>query len=146
MLKQGNGTTPTREINMIAQGAVFEGTLRVDGDVRVSGRVEGQLRVQGRTIVAPEGTVAGDVTATEAEVAGTVDGKLHIEKRLILRSGAKVLGDIEAGQLVIEEGAHFDGECRMGTSKGASKKVLRTEELSKEAGRVGYGASKADAA
>lgn len=106
----------TREINLIGEGATLEGTVRIEGGIRISGRILGELHVEGRAIVAPGGLVEGHVLATEAEVAGRVEGDLKIEKRLALRSTACVKGNIEAGQLTLEEGARFEGECRMGSA------------------------------
>lgn len=122
-------SSPTpKEISLIGQGAVFEGTLRIDGDLRVSGKIIGQLHVQGRAIVAQEGSVEGDIVAAEAEIAGQVKGKLQIENRLTLRSMAKVEGDLQTRRLVLEDGACFEGECKMGTS---SKQSRKQEELHK---------------
>lgn len=111
-----------KEISLIGQGAVLEGTLRIEGDIRVSGKIIGQLYVQGRAIVAQEGSVEGDIVAAEAEIAGQVKGKLQIENRLTLRSMAKVKGDLQTRRLVLEDGARFEGQCKMGTPSKQSQK------------------------
>lgn len=118
MSKQGNPAAPG-QINMIGEGALFEGTLRAQSDVRVSGRVVGKLHVEGKAIVAQEGAVEGEVIATSADVAGTVLGDLSITERLVLKGSARVEGNIRTGRLVVEEGAVFNGKCLMGEQAGA---------------------------
>ncbi len=113
MAKQVSPATPG-QINIIAEGTIFEGTLQADTDVRVSGRIIGKLEVKGRAVVAPEGTVEGEITASNANIAGTVQGDLIIGERLLLGSSARVEGTIKTGRLIVEEGATFNGECQMG--------------------------------
>ena len=102
MAKQGNTVAPT-QVNIIAEGTVFEGTLQAESDVRVSGRIIGKLKVQGRAVVAPEGAIEGEVVATNATIAGTVQGDLLVEERLMLSSTARVEGTIKTGRLIVED-------------------------------------------
>ena len=77
----------------------------------------------GRAVVAPEGIVEGEVTASNANIAGTVLGDLIIGERLLLGSSAKVEGTIKTGRLIVEEGATFNGECQMGQPGQIRKKA-----------------------
>ncbi len=122
MAKQVSATTPN-QVNIIAEGTVFEGTLKADSDVSVSGRIIGKLEVTGRAVVAPEGTVEGEVTASNANIAVTVLGVLIIGERLLLCSSARVEGTIKTGRLIVEEGATFNGECQMGQTGQIRKKA-----------------------
>ena len=103
------------QVNLVGEGTVFEGTVRAKSDVRASGRIIGTLEVEGKTMIAEEGTVEGEIIATNAEIAGQVQGEIHVEERLVLKSTARVDGKIETDRLVVEEGAQFTGECEMGT-------------------------------
>ncbi len=99
---------------MVGEGTVLEGTLHAESDVRVSGRIVGELRVEGKAIVAQDGTVEGEISAADADVAGNVQGEIYVSGRLVLKSTARVDGNIQAARIVVEEGALFTGECRMG--------------------------------
>jgi cytoskeletal protein CcmA (bactofilin family) len=103
------------QINLVGKGTVFEGTVRAENDVRASGQVIGTLRVEGKAMIAESGSVDGEIIATNADVAGRVQGDIEIEERLVLKSTARVEGNIETDRLVVEEGAQFTGECKMGT-------------------------------
>ncbi|MDQ1524986.1 MAG: hypothetical protein QOE47_2910 [Pyrinomonadaceae bacterium] len=97
----GNGTTLTGEAN-------FKGMLRVDG--HLSGRVSSQ---DGTLIVSTGGQVDADVEVSVAQIYGTVVGNITATKRIELGRVAKVTGDIQTPALVIEQGAVFEGSCRM---------------------------------
>lgn len=114
MSKQASGAPNPNQMNMLGPGTVFEGTLRADSDVRISGRIVGNLNVEGRAIVAPEGSVEGEIKALSADIGGSVHGELYIEEKLLLRTSARIEGTIKTGRLIVEEGAIFNGECQMG--------------------------------
>ncbi len=97
----GNGTTLTGEAN-------FKGMLRVDG--HLSGRVSSQ---DGTLIVSSGGQVDADVEVSVAQIYGTVNGDVIASKRIELGRVARVTGNIQTPALVIEQGAIFEGSCRM---------------------------------
>lgn len=102
------------QVNLVGEGTVFEGTVRAESDIRASGRIVGTIDVEGKVMIAESGSVEGEILATDADIAGQVQGEIHIEERLVLKSTAKVDGKIETDRLVVEEGAEFTGECKMG--------------------------------
>lgn len=106
----GNGTTLTGE-------ASFKGMLRVDG------HLSGQVNSDGGTlIVGNNGQVDANIAVAVATIHGTVNGNITASQRLELGRAAKVKGDIETPSLVIEQGAVFEGSCRMVQSREAQDK------------------------
>jgi len=101
-------------INMISEGTLVEGTVRADGDVRVSGKISGKLLAKGKVILTREAIIHGDLHAGSADIAGTVDGDVTVEEKLILKGTGRVDGHMVCGRLVIEEGAAFNGTVQMG--------------------------------
>ena len=97
----GNGTTLTGEAN-------FKGMLRVDG--ALSGRVSS---ADGTLIVSTNGRVDANVEVAVAQIYGTVNGDIVATKRIEMGRVAKVTGNIQTPALVIENGALFEGGCRM---------------------------------
>ena len=122
-----------QQINLVGEGTTFEGTLRADSDVRASGRVVGRIEVNGKAIVAEAGMVEGEIVATNADIAGNVQGEIHVDEQLVLKSTARVDGTIETDRLVVEEGAIFTGECRMGASAGPVEEGSEAAEEEVEA-------------
>ena len=105
----------------IGEGTVFEGTLRSENDLRISGRIVGKLHVGGKAFVAKGGVVEGEMIATNAEVAGSVQGEIRIKELLVLKGTARVDGNIEAVRLIVEEGSVFNGKCQMTKDAGKAK-------------------------
>jgi cytoskeletal protein CcmA (bactofilin family) len=131
-----NQQTPAQDqINLVGKGTVFEGTVRAENDVRASGQIVGTLRVEGKAMISESGSVDGEIIATNADVAGRVQGDIEIEERLVLKSTARVDGNIQTDRLVVEEGAKFTGECKMGTPisvNGTPDEEAATEAASDE--------------
>ena len=101
----GNGTTLTGEAN-------FKGMLRVDGVLK------GQVNSDGGTlIVGNNGQVDANIAVAVATIQGTVNGNITASQRLELGRAAKVKGDIETPSLIIEQGAVFEGSCKMVQSR-----------------------------
>lgn len=122
-MARSSGDARPDQLNMVGEGTVFEGTLRAESNVRVSGHIKGTLDVEGRAIVTQEGVVEGELRATDADVAGSVQGEIHVGERLMLKSTARIDGNIAAGRVKVEEGALFAGECEIGEQ--VSEKVQK---------------------
>jgi cytoskeletal protein CcmA (bactofilin family) len=97
----GGGTVLTGE-------AVFKGMLRVDGHLQ--GRISSE---KGTLIVSSGGRVDADIKVAAAKINGVVNGDIVASERLELGRTAKVYGDIYTPALLIEDGAIFEGSCRM---------------------------------
>ena len=167
--KEDEGTTMARssssssgealpdQINMVGEGTVFEGTLRAESNVRVSGHIKGKLDVDGRVIVTQEGVVEGELHAADADVAGSMQGEIYVSERLMLKSTARIDGTIEAGRIKVEEGALFAGQCKIGEdvsetvqqqieAKGASEEEPAPHSGSASASSGGAGGTQASGA
>ena len=117
-------------INMISQGTEITGTLKTNTDIRISGKLDGTIESLGKVIISTGGLITGDVKGKEADVAGTINGELIVSERLILRQSAIVKGDISTKSLLVEEGARFDGACKMTTSSVSDAKSSGKQESS----------------
>ncbi len=97
----GNGTSLVGE-------ATFKGMLRVEG--HLSGRVTSE---DGTLIVGTNGHIEANIEVAVATINGTVSGDIIATKRIEIGRAAKVTGNIQTTALVIEQGAIFEGSCRM---------------------------------
>jgi len=121
---------------IIGSGSEFQGTLVVQGTLRIDGRVSGEIHVQGDLIVGEKGQVNANVKARHVTIAGELRGDLELEGTLELTSTGQLYGDISVANLIIAEGASFQGNCKMQAtgSKGQKKRQLQArEEVSMEA-------------
>ena len=104
----------------LAGEANFKGMLRIDG--RFSGAINSE---DGTLIVSAGGVVEANVTVATARVNGTVNGNITASKRVEFGRNAQVRGDIHTPSLVIEDGAVFEGNCRMSTPAAPEKVEAR---------------------
>ncbi|HEX9544287.1 MAG TPA: polymer-forming cytoskeletal protein [Pyrinomonadaceae bacterium] len=106
----GSGTLVTGEAN-------FKALMRVDG--HLSGRITSS---SGTLIVGANGKVDANIEVAIAVVHGTINGDIIATQRLELGRAAKLNGNIQTPSLVIEQGALFEGSCKMiKMNAGASK-------------------------
>ncbi len=97
----GGGTVMTGEAN-------FKAMMRVDG--HLSGRVSSS---SGTLIVGANGKVDANIEVAVAVIHGTINGDIIATQRLELGRAAKVNGNIQTPSLIIEQGAIFEGSCKM---------------------------------
>ena len=115
----GGGTDVTGEAN-------FKAMMRVDG--HFSGRITSS---SGTLIVGANGKVDANIEVAVAVIHGNINGDIIATQRLELGRAAKVNGNIQTPSLVIEQGAIFEGSCKMlqmHTAAEKSKKDNRKDE------------------
>jgi cytoskeletal protein CcmA (bactofilin family) len=111
----GSGTVITGE-------ASFKSMLRVDG--RFSGRISS---TDGTLIVGAGGQVDANIEVAVATIHGIVNGDIVATDRIELGRAAKLTGNIQAPSLMIEQGAVFEGSCKMTQAKAAVKEPAKIE-------------------
>ncbi|HSD47380.1 MAG TPA: polymer-forming cytoskeletal protein [Pyrinomonadaceae bacterium] len=109
----GGGTDVTGEAN-------FKAMMRVDG--HFSGRITSS---SGTLIVGANGTVDANIEVAVAVIHGNINGDIIATQRLELGRAAKVHGNIQTPSLVIEQGAIFEGSCKMVQMQTAAEKARK---------------------
>jgi cytoskeletal protein CcmA (bactofilin family) len=106
--------------SLIGEHTSFEGTLRTEGPVRLLGTIQGEIESKSAIIVEEKARVTARLTAQQVTVAGQVDGQIYCEGRVEIRPTGRVTGEINAGALIVQEGAYFDGNSRMAVPGSAA--------------------------
>ena len=112
----GGGTTLSGEAN-------FKGMLRIDG--HLTGRISSE---KGTLIVSSGGHVDANIAVATAKINGIVNGDIIATERLEFGRTAQVHGNIQTPVLLIEQGAVFEGNCRMRQSDKAAEVKEQTEK------------------
>lgn len=113
---------------IVGSGCELQGTLAVQGTIRIEGRVNGEIKVQGDLIVGEKGQVTANIKARDVTVAGVVRGDLDLEGTLEITPSGQVQGDIAVANLIIGEGANFEGNCKMQQpAEGKGQRPARLE-------------------
>jgi cytoskeletal protein CcmA (bactofilin family) len=105
----------------LGKGTRITGKLAFEGTVRIEGEVEGEIAAQDTLTIGEGALVKAKITGTSVIVQGQVTGDVNAKTRLELRAPSKVVGNINTPNLVIQEGAIFEGQCAMGGADGARK-------------------------
>jgi len=113
----GSGTVITGE-------ASFKSMLRADG--RFSGRISS---AGGALIVGAGGQVDANILVAVATIHGVVNGDIIASDRIELGRAAKLNGNIQTPSLMIEQGAIFEGSCKMLKAAEKAPKVERKENV-----------------
>ena len=103
-------------MTFISEGTQITGEMKVEHDRRVEGSVKGAVSVGGMLVLGPTGRIEGDVGARSATLAGHITGNVQTVEKLVLEGKTVLLGDIQTRELVIQEGAIFQGRCAMEAS------------------------------
>lgn len=100
-------------MTFISDGTRITGDIKVEHDLRIEGHIKGTVEVGGMLVLGPTGKVEGDVTARSATLAGEIRGNLKGHDKIILEAKSLLVGDLVTRDLVINEGAVFQGNCSM---------------------------------
>lgn len=116
-----NGFTSQGLHTVIGAGTIIEGTMKVEHDVRVDGIIKGKIFIQGDLIVGNTGVIEADIEVRSTKLGGKVIGNLSARERIELEQNASVFGDIQTKDLIINEGAVFQGNCSMHMDRETGK-------------------------
>ena len=109
------------DVNAAMQGSlVFSDPV----NLRISGKFEGSLSTKGILTIGKNAIVNADIKGETINIGGKVEGKIQAAIKVNLDSTAQLTGDIEAASISIEEGAVFNGKCKMSEGR------ITLEELS----------------
>jgi cytoskeletal protein CcmA (bactofilin family) len=100
-------------MTFIGEGTRITGDMSVEHDLRIEGSVKGAVTVGGTLVLSVTGSIEGDVVARGAALAGRLLGNIHVQEKLVLEEKSALRGDLHARELVVQEGAMFQGNCMM---------------------------------
>jgi cytoskeletal protein CcmA (bactofilin family) len=108
---------------IIGKDTVINGSVSGAGIIRVDGRIKGDEVSHGEVIVGESGEVMADIAARQVTVAGLVKGDISAEGKVEIVETGKVVGNIRSVNLIIYEGALFQGTCDMKYSAPESEEI-----------------------
>lgn len=109
---------------MIAKGTLIEGKFTSSEDAQINGTIKGEVLCKKRLLVGPTGWLEGTIHTHSATIKGHIKGTIIVQGVLHLHSTAKIDGTILAAALQVEEGAQYNGDCKIGERFIKEKKPL----------------------
>lgn len=109
----------------VDEGSEIEGRYSFRGTAMLNGRFTGEITTTDTLIVGDKGVVKATIRAGTVIVNGEVTGEITATRRLELRPTARVTGDIDTPSLIVDDGARFEGRCRMTPAKAEAAAPAR---------------------
>ena len=127
---KGAETNGIGSLNLIGTGTVIRGNIETAGDIRVDGTLIGKLTAKAKIVLGESAIVEGDIFCQNADISGAVLGNILVDDLLTLKPTCRMHGDVVTKKLVIEAGADFTGNCKMGeNSPKAKSNIVKQEQL-----------------
>jgi cytoskeletal protein CcmA (bactofilin family) len=110
------GSSESEEITIVSRDVKIEGKVTSTGNIRIDGEIQGDIFSESNITIGEGAKVKGQINANGITIGGKVSGIVRAKDKIILDSKSILKGDIFTKNLVIEEGAKFDGKCKTGDS------------------------------
>jgi len=115
-------------IGLIGKGVEINGDINFEGTLRIEGKVKGSIKGNTGTVSIGEGgLVEADVTTNACVVEGLLTGDLTATARVEITRKGRIQGKVITRELVIAEGAIFEGNLEM-----TKDKITHTESVDKQ--------------
>ncbi len=119
--KKTNYPNDSKKVDtLIGKETTITGAIKGIGIIRVDGQVEGDIITEGDVIIGGSGSVTGNIRSKNVTIAGTINGNVVCQNRLEIGVGGILVGDVKTAALIIDDGAHFTGNCEMKKGQAAS--------------------------
>lgn len=99
--------------SLIGENIKVIGKIEGQGNLRVDGLIEGDIDYQGDIVIGETGKVKGNISCVNLSLAGAVEGNIKSKSGLTILPNGRLVGDTEVSNLIIDENAYFDGNCKM---------------------------------
>ena len=110
----------------IGSDAHFSGEMVFHGIMQLDGHFSGLIASPTGTLrVSPGSEIDASIEVAAAEIQGVVKGDISARESVVMKPSARVTADIETPSLVVEDGAVFEGRCRMSGGPSAAVAVRR---------------------
>ncbi len=126
-LKKDSDFASGEHFSIVSAECYFQGTLSVQGSLRVDGTLEGSVDNARQVIVGEGGKIVGDVTGQTVVCGGDIEGNVCAEMLEVLGK-ASIKGDIRAQKMIVEEGGRIEGLCKIGGAENVSAATEEDEE------------------
>ncbi len=129
-LKKDSDFSSGEHFSVVSAECYFQGTLSVQGSLRVDGTLEGSVDNARHVIVGTDGKIVGDVTAEIVVCGGVIEGNVCAEMLEVLAEAA-IKGDIRAKKMIVEEGGRITGQCVIGEAEKEPAKEKKEKNENK---------------
>lgn len=121
-------------VSVISEECYFQGTLDLQGSIRVDGKLEGNVDNAKYVTVSKNGFMKGNISAEGVVIIGTLEGDICADSVEIL-STAKLNGNVRSKKILIEGGAEVNASIKV-VSKEKEENFSDEEKIEAEPAEV----------
>lgn len=129
----GNGTKANGDSSepsiYLGKNVFLKGDLHLEGSGRIDGKVDGKIKAKGTLTLGEEGIVASEIEGDTVIIGGKVAGKIVARQKVELVKTSVVNADVTTPCFSIEEGAQFNGSCRMSNGQLSTNQLSQVIEI-----------------
>ena len=96
----------------ISRGTKISGKISFQSPAKIEGEADGEITGD-EVVIASGAVVSARIAATRVTIAGAFSGEVNARERVELMPTARAQCTISTPSLVLNEGAQFDGDCKM---------------------------------
>ncbi|MDR0734440.1 MAG: polymer-forming cytoskeletal protein [Elusimicrobiota bacterium] len=122
-------------VSVISEECQFQGTLDLQGSLRIDGRLEGNVDNAKYVTVSKTGIIKGDIAAHGVVIIGSMSGNIVADNVEIL-ADAKIKGNIRSKSILIEGGAKVNATITV-VSEGDDEAAALEEPISDDVPKTG---------
>ena len=99
---------------ILGEGSKLTGKFEFEGVSRIDGNFEGEIESKDTLIVGESANIKADIKVGKLILEGKIEGNIIAKNEILIHPTGKLYGNIETPALIIEKGAIFDGNSKMG--------------------------------
>jgi cytoskeletal protein CcmA (bactofilin family) len=98
----------------LGKGSIVVGKVSFQGPARIDGQVDGDITSTGTLILGETAVITTPrMRVASVIIAGKVSGDIMASEQIVIARSARVLGKLYSPAVAIEDGAWFDGHCKV---------------------------------
>jgi cytoskeletal protein CcmA (bactofilin family) len=105
-------------LTLISSDLSINGDLESSGEIQIDGKTDGAIRCQ-KLVITAAAVVRGTIVADTVAIAGQFNGEIEA-REVVFAKSAQVIANVLQEQMIIEQGAFFEGTCRAIPGKAES--------------------------
>ena len=98
---------------VVADDLEIKGTIRFKTSVMLKGVFEGEIFSEGLLVVGPTAKVTATISTKTLVSHGEITGNVTATEQVTLKNTSLHNGDVSTPNIIIENGAVFNGSCAM---------------------------------
>ena len=113
---------------VLAEDISFKGSMKFKTSLMVKGKFEGDIESEGILLIGENANITASIKTNILINKGNIKGNVQAEKSIVLCSTSNHSGDLCTPNLIIENGAVFNGMSVMKNTKSFNRGAASTEQ------------------